>query len=233
MSESANLYHIQNIDTQLDKFAKRLCEIEKLLSNNAAMTLASKQFESSKAAFDEARKALNTAENNVEDLDLKIKQNENRLYGGGVKNPKELEDLQIEYNSLQNRRSTLEDIQLNMMIAYEEANDALVNAEKNLKQVEARMIEESAGLRGEVMQIEEKQAKLNVEREALIINVSKENLLQYNNLRVKKNGLAVAAVADDACSGCGSMIRPAKRQEAREGNSLANCSACGRILFVE
>jgi uncharacterized protein len=59
------------------------------------------------------------------------------LYGGKIRNPKELQDLQVEIAALKRRTATLEDEQLEAMLAVEDAETQLTEANKNLNEVKA------------------------------------------------------------------------------------------------
>ena len=108
MSRGENLYHLQQLDTEGNTGRRRLVEIGAALKDDRELR--------------EARRSLETAEQRTRkwtikqrDLELEIQslsdkraRSEKRLYGGQVKNPKELTDLQAEVASLQRRRQRLE-----------------------------------------------------------------------------------------------------------------------------
>ena len=100
MSTSLNLYRLQQIDTQLDHTGQQMAEIESLLADDSLVKEAESQRNSAQTELTKGRKLLQQAEYNVQEQKIKIQQTEAALYGGKVRNPKELQDLQHEAEAL-------------------------------------------------------------------------------------------------------------------------------------
>jgi predicted nucleic acid-binding Zn-ribbon protein len=231
MSQPFKLYRLQQIDSQLDRCRSRLHEIEIALAEDAAIRRAQKQVEVMENRLQGARKSLKTAEQEVQTQRLKIEQSEATLYGGKVRNPKELQDLHNESAALRRYLSTLEDRQLEAMIraddaekAYQEAMDKLEEIKKERAGHHATLLEEQANLQREV-------ARLEVERQAASASIAPDDLHLYEQLREQRSGVAVAKVSDNACAACGSTLSAALLQSARSPNQLTRCATCGRILY--
>lgn len=231
MSQPFKLYRLQQIDSQLDRARARLQQIEVALSEDAALRQAEDMMEKAAAALEAERKTLRRAEQDVQEQRLKIEQTEATLYSGKVRNPKELQDMQSEAAALKRFRSTLEDRQLESMIAVEEAEAshqtavaAFENARTESTQMNRLLLEEQSGLNGEV-------SRLEGERVAAASSISPEDIRLYDQLRAQRRGIAVAKVADRACSACGSTLNAALLQAARSPSQIARCDTCGRILY--
>ena len=93
MSQPFKLYRLQLLDSKLDKCRARLDEIESILSDNSEISKATTKNDIALKSLEEVQKALNVAENNVKKQRLKIEQTEATLYGGKVRDPKELQEL--------------------------------------------------------------------------------------------------------------------------------------------
>ena len=132
MSQKRLLSQLQDMDTQLDQARSRLKEIDAALNDNSTVKRATRQAEKAEERFIKARLALKKAEQAVQVQQQKIDKNQKALYGGSVRNPKELEDLQMESGALRRYLSTLEDRQLEEMILFEEAQAAKEQADANL-----------------------------------------------------------------------------------------------------
>jgi predicted nucleic acid-binding Zn-ribbon protein len=231
MSQPFKLYRLQQIDSQLDRGRSRLQEIEIALAEDAAIRRAQKQVEAMEKGLQGARKSLKTAEQETQTQRLKIEQSEAALYGGKVRNPKELQDLHNESAALRRYLSTLEDRQLEAMIrvddaekAYQEATDKLEEIKKERAGHHVTLLEEQASLQREV-------ARLEVERGAASASITPDDLHLYELLRKQRSGVAVAKVSDNACAACGSTLSAALLQSARSPNQLTRCATCGRILY--
>jgi predicted nucleic acid-binding Zn-ribbon protein len=231
MSEVLNLYRLQQLDHQIDRITSRLTEIDKALSDDRRVVVAQKKVALAQKNSKDKQALLKKIENDVEDQQIKRKLNQASLFGGKVKNPKVLQDLQMEAEALARYISKLEDDQLEAMLASEAANEALEAAEKVYQQAKATAIEENASLLGEKTKLEDDLERFLREKEAVLKPIPPKSMQLYENLRKSKRGAAVAAISDGGCSACGQNLTPADLQSVRVSNSLVYCPSCGRILF--
>ena len=231
MSEALNLYRLQKLDTEIERINARLEEIEKKLSDDSRVIRAKKNLEETKENAKQIRIKLNQIEDRVEAQRIKRKTTQAALFGGKIKNPKELQDLQMETEALKRYISQLEDEQLEAMIAYESAENAEKQASKDLTQIKGTIAEENAALLGEKNKLEADLERFIREKEAVLQSISSKSLSLYQKLRKTKNGVAVAAISEGGCSICGQSLTPADLQSIRASNKLVFCPNCGRILF--
>lgn len=231
MSESLNLFRLQKLDTEIDQTRLRLNEIERSLSDDRRLKNAQKQHEKATQVAKDMRIALGLIEDKVEAQREKRKATQNALFGGNVKNPKELQDLQMEADALKRYISQLEDEQLEAMIAYEDAEETLTSADRNLDQVKALIIQENASLMGEQTTLKNAYSRLIREKEAVLKSIPQKNQVLYLQLREQKRGSAVASVSDGGCGICGQAMTPADLQIVRSSSGLVFCGSCGRILY--
>jgi hypothetical protein len=231
MSESLNLYRLQKIDTQIDRIEKRLKEIDQALSDDRRVRKAQLALKKAEEAAQKAASELRLIETKVGDQRLKRKTSQAALFSGKIKNPKELQDLQRESEALARYIATLEDEQLEAMIASETAEENLDTAKKSFAQAKGTAAEDNAALLGEKTGLEEELSKAQREKDAVLQGVSAANLKLYQNLRKSKRGTAVASITEGGCSICGHSLPPADIQAVRSGSEIVYCPSCGRILF--
>ena len=231
MSESLNLFRLQKLDSKIDQIKARLAVIDHALSDDQQMVIAKKKHEKAQATEKETRIMLRQIEDKVEAHRIKRQKTQTALFSGNVKNPKELQDLQMESEALKRYIAQLEDEQLEAMIAHETAEENLRVAEINMKEVRGTSIEENATLVGEQSRLEEENQRLLREREAVLQAISPNTKTLYNQLREKKRGTAVTTVSDGGCSICGQSLTPADLQSIRSSSRLVFCPSCGRILY--
>ncbi len=155
-----------------------------------------------------------------------------QLFGGNVKNPKVLQDLQKESEALKRYLIVLEERQLEEMIQFDEAKKNFESFEKKLSEINASRIEIQAALKGELISIQSNLTQLSNERKVVLIGISKNPLAKYEVLRKIKAGIAVTKVIDTACASCGSTLNSSLMQVAKSPNQLSVCDACSRILFT-
>lgn len=231
MNDALTLYRLQQLDDQLNQANDRLAEIEAALSDDQRVRKAEKTLAKAEEEAREIRINLRRIEGDVEAQRIKRKTTQAALFGGKIKNPKELQDLQMESEALKRYITKLEDEQLEAMIANESAELAVEQAQNALKQAKGTAVEESAALRGEMSKLEEDVERLSRERDAALKAVSPTSLSLYENLIETKRGVAVASISDGGCSICGQALPPAEIQAVRKGDALVPCPSCGRILF--
>ena len=109
MSASLGLYRLQKVDSQIDRARAQLETIRKTLENDVELRNALAQVESAQAEQYRTSNELKNAEAEAQAKKIKIEQTEASLYGGGVQNPKELQDLQKDIVSLKKHLVTLEE----------------------------------------------------------------------------------------------------------------------------
>lgn len=231
MSRPFKLYRLQQLDSQLDWIHTRLLEIEAALQNDADLQQAIEASQQSENAHQAALKALRRAEENVQQQRLKIEQNESSLYGGKIRNPKELKDLENEVASLKRYLSVLEDRQLEAMVIEEDAQANYKLATEALEKARADFENRCNNLISEREKILRDQERLDEERRAAIVSIPPEDMAQYAQLRKTRRGVAVAMVVERACSACGSTLNATLLNAVHSPNQISLCDACGRILY--
>lgn len=232
MSASLGLYRLQLVDSRMDEIRTRLEKIRQTLENDEDLLLAKKQVAEKEATLTLASHALKQAEADVDKQKLKIEQTEANLYSGNVKNPKELQDLQMEVAALKRHLGTLEDRLLEAMIEEETEDQASETMVNRLEQVKTRLANQNQALTSEQNDLNKDLERLDAERQATLSSLDASLLAIYNDLRQQKRGVAIAAVSDGACAACGTTLSPAQMQSARSTSQLYNCPTCGRILYV-
>lgn len=232
MSASLGLYRLQQVDRQIDRAQTRLEVIRKTLENDAELKTALARLEKAQSGHHRTLHELTFAENEVETQKIKIEQTEASLYGGSVKNPKELQDLQREVSSLKKHLTTLEERQLELMLNVETAAEELQAAKTDFESIQSRFGGEHQRLIEERSSFMKQLERFAEEREAALAPIASDLLHTYEDLRRQKRGLAVAEVEDGACAACGTTINASIQQNARSQKSLVHCPSCGRILFA-
>lgn len=233
MNQPFHLYRLQQIDTQIDQAEANISTLNSLLAGDEAVLTAKRESEEAARALHQAQQRMKEADFAVSEQQLKISQSEAKLYSGKLHNPKELQDLQKEIASLQKYlKETLENHQLEAMIALEECETRDSAARAAELQAQASFAEKSAGWLGKKEQEVRLLERLKSERAAALSLVTAESLQIYTALRRRKSGVAVTTARDGACTVCGATIRPSEIQAARAAQDFVYCTSCGRILYA-
>jgi predicted nucleic acid-binding Zn-ribbon protein len=232
MSQSFKLFRLQQLDTSINKGRSRVKEIDKLLSDDALLLKSQQRLENAKNSRYEAEHNLRFAEQNVKEQRRKIERSQATLYSGKIVNPKELQDLQMESESLKRYLSNLEDQQLEAMFAFDEAEANFNEISEQHESVIAQVEEEKVELTNEKLELIIDIERQDSERQAAAENIDSNDIQLYEALRLQKNGIAVARVLEKTCAACGSTLTSATFSSAQIPTKLTRCTTCGRILYV-
>ncbi len=233
MSRPKILYDLQQLDSQLDRHRARIAEIDRTLADDKAARVARKKVDAAQGNFDTVHKALLRTKSIVQEQRDKIKQTTNLLYGGTVKNPKELEDIQQEVGALKRYLDLLEERQLEAMLEFDEVQERRDQAKELLEQALADASKRNSALIEEKLQHQSASSGIESQRKAQASRVDATDIKIYETVRSKRAGVGVAKAQDRNCSACGSTLASALYQQARSPSNLTYCDTCGRIIYAE
>lgn len=231
MNQGKTLYQLQVVELRLRSHQQRIAEIDAQLQNDNAVQKAM-------AVVESAQKALNPVQTKQRDLELQIQsvqdkrqQTENRLYSGSVTNPKELQDMQQEMQSLKKRHDDLETSLLEVMDAVETAAAALQVAEDQLTSTQQQVASENKDALSEKEGLQSEVKQLESERHTLHAELTQENLQRYEKLKPQCHNRPMSRlVEDDMCEACGIQQLQTHAREIRQGKELLTCRNCRRLL---
>ncbi len=233
MSKAEDLYRLQTIDLEIEQKTRCLEEVKASLSGNEEVERARLVLQESEKELSRWRTKLRDQELEMRSLTNKIASVEDRLYSGRIKNPKELASLQEESLYLERRKGELEDRILESMIEVEEGEARVGEQKERLARLEAKWQATQARLIAEQEELTKRLSQLQAERIKLRKTIQAEDLALYEDLRRRKDGIAVALLEGELCRGCGVTLPASKVQQARQGNILVLCGSCERILYAK
>ena len=94
MNIAFQLFQIQEVDTSIDNYNKRIAEIDDQITNNKIIEKAEALVEVTKELLIKKSNKFKELNDEIEKKKIKKSQSQSSLYSGKVQNPKELEDLQ-------------------------------------------------------------------------------------------------------------------------------------------
>jgi predicted nucleic acid-binding Zn-ribbon protein len=231
MSQTLNLYRLQQIDSQMDRLKVRLEEIQKTLDDDSELRKFRGVAEKVDARLLAVQQTLKQAERDVENQVVKIEQTQSDLYGRKSHTPKELQDLQNELAALKRYLVVLEDRQIDAMQESETTEAEQQLAHLKVKEAAEIRADLCRDLRQEQGMINNELERFVVEHDAVAGAIQAADLVLYNQLRQRRRGVAVAAIGDNSCGACGSTLSPAQIQSVRSSDRIMLCPSCGRILY--
>jgi uncharacterized protein len=228
----SNLFRLQALDSQIDARNARLAEIEQILSRHPELDQARVEETEARAHQEVCRLALRKAEEETRLQQQRIAETDKTLYGGSVRNPKELQDLQAEAASQRKYLATLEERQLQAMMTFEESEGAVGKAQQRCEELERERAAQAETLAAEQVDLRITVEKLGAQREAAVAPIDPADLDIYLSLRKSKRGIAVVRMEAEACAGCGVSPSTSRADSARSGQDIVQCGNCGRILYL-
>ena len=231
MGIARQLYQLQEVELGIEAGERSRAEIEGQLGDSRALAEARAALASEKRRFEGLVEEQRSAEWDMEDLGNKLAVTRKNLYGGHIKNPKELASLQQEGEGLKVRCERLEEKVLGLMEQAERAEAGVETKDQGLKKLEEEWRLRQQGLSAEMERLRNELAELGRRRGLLLAEIDPAAVELYGEAKRQK-GRAVASVEQGVCHGCGLSLSSAWLQRAR-GGELVRCSSCSRILFLE
>lgn len=230
MSIAQQLYHLQELDTEIESGQQALQRMIGQLGESAIMVKLRADLASTGKDLEELKHQQQSLEWEDDDISAKLKKFEEELYSGRIRNPKELSSLQQDIEMLKHNRSKIDDKLLALMDQTDSTAKQISDLNMQFKKVEAQWQSEQKQLNTEIEQTRASLAKLEQERKSLVTLLDPTLFGLYENIK-KIRKTAVARIAQGTCSGCHIQLPVTDMQKARSGN-VVQCSSCGRILCL-
>ena len=233
MNPIAELYRLQEIDTAWEKIRQRILQLQKFSGGSAQLLKAREQAKIAQEKLDNTRKEQLEAETEANSLVERIRESEETLMSGQVRNPKELEALQSSVESMRRHKSALDDRGMEAMVKADELGKKFAIQSGALATQETEWAAKQKAIEEELVRRKKEYAYLKNVREQAIKTISAKFLEQYEYLRGRKNGIAVAKLEEDSCGACHMQLPVGVVSNVRRSSDLVLCTACGRILYTE
>jgi predicted nucleic acid-binding Zn-ribbon protein len=230
LASAAELYELQKTDTMWEQVRRRLIAIRKQLGESEEVAAARAQMTATEKALHEWHGRQTDAELESRTLKERIADTEKRLMSGAVTNPKELESLQASLDALQRQRAGVEDKGVEAMLQVEELTKSLAAAQAAYERLNSQWRESQSELVAAEDKMKRNFVILKRRREAASTAMDEASLTEYEYLRKRKGGVAVAKVEDGNCGACHVSL-PTGTLSALHGEARVHCPSCGRILY--
>ena len=162
----------------------------------------------------------------------KIDTEQAKVLSGKISNPKELQNLTRELDSLKRRKDAIEHVELGLMEKAEMGVAQLAKVEAALAEGSAREAVLLDAFKVKGGQLTTRIAAMRRERAKMADAVPPPLLERYESVRAAKHGIAVGRLAGDLCSACRTQIPAGKAQALQGGPQVAECPNCRRILVI-
>jgi len=233
MKEYKLLNDLQKLDIEIDELSEKLthlpeeADLKDLKEQLKEQEEALKEKQAQLASKESAQKKV---EGELELLDLKIKNEDDKLYSGTIANPKELKSIQQEVVLLRTKKDEIETDLLELLDEVdslrEETNRALSNSKELVKQVE----EAEKKYKQVSDEIDKKLYSLKEESKTVRKSISDPLFSVYKDIREKKK-IAAVSIADGICQGCFVELPAEEVDKMLQTDKLWRCPQCRRIII--
>ena len=235
MSAFATLLELQEHDVKLDQLRHRraaLPDRAELVTQTKANSVLAAEIAATSADHDVVAREQKRLEDAVATVVDKAKAEDKKLYSGTISAPKELQSIQDEIASLNRRRDALDDSILVQMELAEPLDEQLAESGARKAALDAQLHEVTERLRAAELLIDTENTTVQAERDQLASQVDPTLLAQYEELRRRLGGVAVARLEGSSCRGCHLQLAAVELERIRklDRDTVVHCEECGRIL---
>jgi len=226
------LAELANVDAKGKGVAEKL-ESVPALARKADELVASlkKQIEDAFAKKLQSELARKQVEGEISDERNKIKKWEGRA--NELRGEREHSALLSEIGTAKRVISRLEDTQLETMETFEAVTKLVADLEAKQKKAIDDAAAEWKKVEGDVKTLKDEQAKLGVQRKALLDKLPAPIVKRYDTVAAKRQGVGVTLIKGEVCSMCKRMLPPQLCIQVRKGIVLEQCPSCSRFLVHE
>mgnify|MGYP000020554790 FL=1 len=229
------LLDVQELDSRAQQLHHQrrtlpeLAEIAELERTRAALVDEARD---AKIVVDDLTVEQEKVDADVETVKARRTRDRDRMDAGLITNPKDLERMTGELESLERRISTLEDEELEVMERLEAAQGMLSSVNDRIGAADTRLAALAAARDARFAEIDAELGELATRRGPAVEGLPADLLALYEKLRESKGGLAVSHLTQRRCGGCQLGIDAAELAaiKAAPADEVVRCEECSRIL---
>jgi predicted nucleic acid-binding Zn-ribbon protein len=229
------LLDVQKLDSRLDALTHQLGSIpeadqlRQLASRRAAVENAVRDL---RIQVDDLTAEQQRADADVEQVRSRRERDQRMIDAGQIKDPKALERMLGELDSLHRRIGALEDVELEVMERLETAQGSLTERTAELSRLEGEATEVRAAFERTAGDLQSQLASVQDERSAAAAGIPEDLMALYEKLRAQKGGVGAAALRRRECEGCRLTLNAADLAiiAKRPTDEVVRCEECSRIL---
>lgn len=237
LEEQRRLYDLQQVDVavrQLEHRRANLAEQRALDETNETLRRIAHEYATSKERLEELQRQQSRHEQEIAAIDSRRKTEEGRMYSGVINSEKEHEALRNELASLRSRKRDLEDALLEIMEEQEQLESSVESLKQRHTDLNGKIGELESARDAAATDIDAELNERRAERDKIAAELPEEIRDYYEELKTRKQDIAVAALQGTVCAGCRLQLTPTELEEVEErvARGLAKCPQCDRIVVT-
>lgn len=229
------LLDLQALDAEVDQVRYKLAHLPEE-AEIAALTTELKglrdRVRDQQIAVDDLTTKQKKADADVEQVKARRERDRQRMDQGLVSNPKDLERMQHEMETLERRITVLEDEELEVMEELEDAQKSLASSQQEDEELTAKLTALVQTRDAKRDELDAELARVSGGRDPMVADLPEDLLALYERLRANKGGVGAAELRARQCSGCMLTLDAAElsRIKGLPSNAVVRCEECQRIL---
>ena len=227
----ARLSELQEIDQQITTREQALAGLDDGSEAKVRMAQLQADLETTRLSFRELDANLLDSDLGLKSTEAKKKVCEEKLYGGKIRNPKELGDLEHEVQILAHHIDQLTDRVLGLMDEVEAQRNEVRTREGSLKEAEGELERITAKYQEVTTRLGAELGELREQRAQAAKAIRNGPLLKrYDEVRGRLGDPALLVISENVCSACHMTLSLDLVRRLKAGTQLDTCESCGRIL---
>ena len=226
---------MQELDSRADQLRHQranLPEIAEIATLQGKRTDVENMARDARIVVDDLTTEQQKVDADVEAVRTRRVRDRDRMDQGLITNPKDLERMQHELESLERRIASLEDDELEVMEKLEEAQAELAKLEAMVAEVDEQVAALAVARDEKLAGIEEQLAQVTTDRGPAAEGLPADLMALYDRLREQKGGVGAAELRARQCGGCrlGLDASELSRIRGLPEDEVVRCEECQRIL---
>ncbi len=226
------LYQLQKIDSAALEFERGALAIPKKITElESEPEVLRTDLGQINGEAEALRQEQQTLDGQVSEDGAKVQKWKRRL--NDIKSPREYQALSREIEMAERQVKGFEDRIVDIMGELEAKQKVIASKEAYLREREADVMAKVGELRSAQAKLNSDAQKAKHGRDLLVAKIPDNVMKRYEQVRVRRNGIAVAVAEKGNCSGCNVSLRPQLVVELLKYSAIETCSTCNRILIHE
>lgn len=235
MTRWEQLLKVQEHDTHADQLIHRsstLPERATLVEVQGRIEVLDTRIAEVESRSRDLSRSQKRLEDEVASMEERAAQADKRLYSGTTNDPKELQALQDDIASIKRRIAKLEDDELEIMELTEPVDAELASLGARRAGLTAEAENVAAEIAAAEAEIAAELAEVRSGRDAAAVEVPDALWPEYDRLRERFGGVAIARLVGTTCQGCHLGLSAVEVDRIRHlsPDEPVHCEECGRLL---
>jgi predicted nucleic acid-binding Zn-ribbon protein len=229
------LLEVQEIDAKIDQLRHQretLPELAELKVQHDARAGLDDRRRDLQIQVDDMSTEQEQVDADVEQVRARRQRDRDRMDQGLISNPKDLERMQGELESLERRINSLEDDELEVMARIEDAQTTLDDVVGQIAEIDTQVATLTQNRDRRTTDIDAQLTTLTADRVPKAAGLPEDLLTLYDKLRAQKGGVGAAELRARECGGCRLSLDPGELAVIRStpADEVVRCEECQRIL---